>query len=250
VSSLRQLNPYALFATVLLGITCVIGLAYAALSDRPYELTPNRVEAARAWLQKIAPEGSELTIGADAAPSHQLLLTGYIRDDAQLRSLLSATRASDFAPRVEVYAVDEMTGSMERLLRLAEMPCDLRYQGSGQYLCAAAVPSDTVAMRLRTIARDVPGLRALHVSVVPPPVVAAAPPPAPVVTSGPVRLTQKFSVLMWRNQRYLIGQFGERYREGEQFDGFKISRIGVDKILFERDGKEFEFYVAALRTAK
>ena len=71
-----------------------------------------------------------------------------------------------------------------------------------------------------------------------------------VVTSGPVRLTQKFSVLMWRNQRYLIGQFGERYREGEDFDGFKISRIGVDKILFERDGKEFEFYVAALRTSK
>jgi hypothetical protein len=105
-------------------------------------------------------------------------------------------------------------------------------------------------MRLRTIARDVPGLRALQVSVVPPPAVAGAPPPAPVVASGPVRLTQKFSVLMWRNQRYLIGQFGERYREGEQFDGFKIARIDVDKIKFERDGKEFEFYVAALRTPK
>lgn len=250
VRSLRQLNPYALFATVLFGITCVIGLAYAALSDRSYELTPGRVEAARAWLRKIAPEGSELTIGADAAPSHELLLTGYVKDDAQLRSLLNATRGSEFAPRVEVYAVDEMTGSMERLLRLAELPCDLRYQGSGQFLCAEAVPSDTVAMRLRTVARDVPGLRALHVSVVPPPMVAEAPPPAPVVTSGPVRLTQKFSVLMWRNQRYLIGQFGERYKEGEDFDGFKISRIGVDKIMFERDGKEFEFYVAALRTAK
>lgn len=250
VRSLRQLNPYALFATVLAGITCVIGLAYAALSDRTHELTPTRVEAARAWLKKIAPEGSELTIGADAAPSHQLLLTGYVRDDAQMRALLSATRGSDFAPRVEVYAVDEMTGSMERLLRLAELPCDLNYQGSGQYLCSEAVPSETVAMRLRTIARDVPGLRALQVSVVPPPAVAAAPSPASVVAGGPVRLTQKFSVLMWRNQRYLIGQFGERYREGEQFDGFKIARIDVDKIKFERDGKEFEFYVAALRTPK
>lgn len=250
VRSLRQLNPYALFATVLLGITCVIGLAYAALSDRPYELTPSRVEAARAWLKKIAPEGSELTIGADASPSHQLLLTGYVRDDAQMRSLLSATRASDFAPRVEVYAVDEMTSSMDRLLRLADLACELRYQGSGQFLCAEAVPSDTIAMRLRTVARDVPGLRALHVSVVPPPMVAAAPPPAPVVASGPVRLTQKFSVLMWRNQKYLIGQFGERYREGEEFDGFRIARIDVDKIKFEREGKEFEFYVAALRTPK
>jgi hypothetical protein len=167
-----------------------------------------------------------------------------------LRSLLSATRGSDFAPRVEVYAIDEMTSSMERLLRLADLACELRYQGSGQFLCAEAVPSDSVAMRLRTVARDVPGLRALHVSVVPPPMVAAAPPPAPVVESGPVRLTQKFSVFMWRNQKYLIGQFGERYREGEDFDGFKIARIDVAKIKFEREGKEFEFYVAALRTPK
>jgi type III secretion system YscD/HrpQ family protein len=251
VRSLRQLNPYALFATVLFGITCVIGLAYAALSDRPYELTASRVDAARAWLKKIAPAGSELTIGADAAPSHELLLTGYVRDDKQMRSLLSASRASDFTPRVEVYAIDEMTASMDRLLRLAQLPCELQYQGSGQFACSETVPSDSVAMRLRTIARDVPGLRALQVTVVPPPVVAAEPaPPPPVVTSGPVRLTQKFSVLMFRNERFLIGQYGERYREGEQFDGFTINRIGVDKIWFERDGREFEFYVAALRTAK
>lgn len=252
VRSLRQLNPYALFATVLFGITCVIGLAYAALSDRPYELTASRVDAARTWLKKIAPEGSELTIGAEAAPSHELLLTGYVRDDKQMRSLLNASRATDFTPRIEVYAVDEMTASMHRLLRLAQLPCELQYQGAGQFACIETVPSDSVAMRLRTIARDVPGLRTLQVTVVPPPpVLAAEPAPSPpVVTSGPVRLTQKFAVLMFRNQRFLIGQYGERYREGEQFDGFTINRIGVDKIWFERDGQEFEFYVAALRTAK
>jgi hypothetical protein len=55
---------------------------------------------------------------------------------------------------------------------------------------------------------------------------------------------------MFRNQRFLIGPYGERYTEGDQFDGFRINRIGVDKILFERDGREFEFYVAALRAAK
>jgi hypothetical protein len=65
-----------------------------------------------------------------------------------------------------------------------------------------------------------------------------------------VRLTQKFSVLMFRNQRYLVGQYGERYREGEQFDGFTINRIGIDKIMFERDGHEFEFYMTALGMKK
>ncbi len=247
VRSLRRLNPYALFATVMFGITCVIGLAYAALSDRSYELSADRVAEARTWLKRIAPAGSELTIGADASPSHELLLTGYVQGEQQLRALLSASRASNFGPRVEVYTVAEMTNSMQRLLTLEQLPCDLQYQGAGHFNCSAAAPSDAVAMRLRTIARDVPGLLSLQVTVKPPPIVAAEPEPAPVVTSGPVRLTQKFSVFMFRNKRYLIGRYGERYLEGEEFDGFKIARIGVDKILFERDGEEFEFYVAALR---
>ena len=97
------------------------------------------------------------------------------------------------------------------------------------------------------VARDVPGLRGLHISVLPPPVVAAAPAaPLQEASADPLRLTKKFSVLMWRNQRYLIGQYGERYKEGEQFGGFTINRIGVDKVMFERNGREFEFYVAAL----
>lgn len=250
VRSLRQINPYALFATVLLGITCVIGLAYAALSDRTYELTADRVEAARAWLKKIAPADSELAIGADTLPGQQLLLTGYVRNEPQLQALLAASRRSSFAPRVEVYSIDEMTAAMERLSRLAQLPCEPRYQGAGQFSCADAVSSDAVAAKLRMVARDVPGLRGLQISVLSPPVVAAAPSPAAPPPSDPVRLTQKFSVLMWRNQRYLIGQYGERYKEGEQFDGFKINRIGFDKILFEREGREFEFYVAALSLPK
>jgi type III secretion system YscD/HrpQ family protein len=244
--TLRQLNPYALFAVVLLGITFVIGLAYAALSDGSFTLTPDRVAAARGWLKGVAPSGSELSIGADTASPNQLLLTGYVRDEQQLRALLTASRSSGFAPRVEVYTIDDMTGSMARLVRLGQLPCELQYQGAGQFSCADPVPSDAVAMKLRMLARDVPGVRALHVNVVPPPpVVAEAAPPAPKI-EDPV-LRRKFSVLMFRNQRFLIGPFGERYKEGEQFDGFTINRIGVDRIMFERDGRQFEFYVAALR---
>ncbi|MET0534001.1 MAG: FHA domain-containing protein [Steroidobacter sp.] len=250
VRSLRQLNPYALFAMVLLGISGVIGLAYATLSDRPYELTANRIEQARAWLKQRAPVGSELTIGASTTSREELLLTGYVRTRQQADDLLSASRMSGFAPRVEVYSIEEMMDSMHRLSQLAQTDCQPQYQGSGQFACATAVSSEAIAGKLRMLAHDVPGLRALQVSVVAPPaaVVAAARAEAP--PEQPARLTQKFSVLMFRNQRYLIGPWGERYTEGQQFDGFKINRIGIDKIRFERDGREFEFYVAALRTPR
>lgn len=250
VRSLRQLNPYALFAMVLLGIAGVIGLAYATLSERPFELTANRIEQARTWLKQVAPAGSELAIGASTTSREELLLTGYVRTRQQTDALLSASRASGFAPRVEVYSIDEMMDSMHRLSQLAQVDCQPQYQGSGQFACATAASSEAIAGKLRMLAHDVPGLRALQVSVVPPPasVVAATPAQAPL--EEPVRLTQKFSVLMIRNQRYLIGPWGERYTEGEQFDGFKINRIGLDKIRFERDGREFEFYVAALRTPR
>lgn len=252
VRSLRQLNPYALFATVLLGITCVIGLAYAALSDREYEITADRVAAARVWLESVAPEGSELAIGTDTLPGQQLLLTGYVSNEAHLQALLAASRRSSFAPRIEVYSVEDMKASMQRLSHLAQLPCEPRYDGGGQLACVDAVSSEFAASKLRMVSRDVPGLRGLQVTVQPPAVVAqaAAPLVEPPAAQPAMRLTQKFSVLMWRNQRYLIGQYGERYREGEQFDGFTIHRIGVDKIMFERDGQQFEFYVAALRTPK
>lgn len=251
VRSLRQLNPFALFAMVLLGISGVIGLAYATLSDGPVELTANRIERARAWLKKVAPTGSELAIGASTTSREELLLTGYVRTKEQADDLLRASRNSGFTPRVEVYNIDQTIESMQRLAQLAQVDCQPQYQSAGQFECANAVSSEAIAGKLRMLAHDVPGLRALQVSVLPLPAapvvaaVASTPPPEPLA-----RLTQKFSVLMFRNQRYLIGPWGERYTEGQQFDGFTINRIGLDKIRFERDGREFEFYVAALRTPK
>ncbi len=251
VRSLRQLNPYALFAMVLLGILGVIGLAYATLSEPTFELTANRIEEARAWLKRVAPSGSELAIGASTTSREELLLTGYVPTRQQADGLLSASRASGFAPRLEIYSVEEMLESVQRMSRLAQVECEPQYQGSGQFACATAVSSEAIAGKLRVLAHDVPGLRALQVSVVPPPPAAvAAAPVATLPAEQPARLTQKFSVLMFRNKRYLIGPWGERYTEGEQFDGFTINRIALDKIQFERDGREFEFYVAALRTRR
>ena len=54
---------------------------------------------------------------------------------------------------------------------------------------------------------------------------------------------------MFRNQRFLVGPYGERYHKGDEFDGFRIERIELDQVTFARDGRKFEFRVAALRTA-
>lgn len=248
--SLRQLNPLLTFATVIFGITCVIGLAYAALLDGDADLTPDHVEAARAWLRGVAPDGSELTIGVDHAANNELLLSGYVPYARQLQDLVKSSRTSKFNPRLDVYAVDEMTASMARLADLSGVPCEPQYKTEGHLACSVAVDSEANATRLRNAARDVPGLRSLDVRVVAAPPAVAAAAPAPAANEENVRLTRKFSVLMFRNHRYLVGPYGEKYAEGEEFDGFKISRIGIDEVKFERDGREFQFYVAALRGGK
>lgn len=249
---LRRFNPYALFATLVFGLTSMIGLAYATLSDGAVELTHSHVEAARLWLQSVAPKGSELVVGVEDAPGRQLLLSGYVLSGQQLRTLAAAARASEFEPRLAVHAIDELTDSMGRLAQQSGLPCDPQHKGAGHFACASPVASDASAARLRMLARDVPGVQSLDVRVVAP-VLAAAPPPVEQPAAQPptpMQLTRKFAVLMFRDQRYLIGPYGERYVEGEQFDGFKINRIEVDKVLFEREGRAFEFHVAALRTAR
>lgn len=243
VRSLKRLNPYALFATMLAGLTCVLGLAYAALSSGDVELTPARVTAARQWLQGIAPAGSELQIGVENSRGQGLLLSGYVPLDKQVAFLTDAARNSSFKPRVDVYSTDQMVASLSRLTQLAAIPCTPAYRSGGQMVCTNEVANEELATRLRMIARDVPGLTALDLQVAPRPVPVAAP---PVVEVLPARITQKFAVVMSRRGRYLLGRYGKKYTEGQQFDGFVIQKIGLDQVVFERDGRQYEFYVAAL----
>ena len=240
VRSLKRLNPYALFAAMLVAMTCAIGLAYAALSTSELELTPARIAAARQWLKTVAPAGSELQIGAESTRGAGLVLSGYVPFAHQVTLVSDAARNSGFQPRIEVYAVDFMVASMTRLAQLAGIPCSAQYRDAGRLACDQTVTNQELASRLRVLARDVGGLRDLEVNVKPLPV--ASPP----VVAAPVQITQKFSVLMFRHTRYLVGRHGKKYREGDEFDGFKISRIGLDQVVFERDGTQYEFYVAAL----
>ena len=124
---------------------------------------------------------------------------------------------------------------------LARISCDPQYRGHGQLACTRTLASEQEATRLRTLAKDVPGLRLLDLQVLPPAQVAQAEAQVPAT-----QITQRFAVLMWRQERYLINEHGKRYREGDEFDGFNIKRIELDRVVFARDGRDYEFYVAAL----
>ncbi|HEY5807648.1 MAG TPA: FHA domain-containing protein [Povalibacter sp.] len=245
--ALKRMNPYALFGTVLAGIGGVISLAYATLSADSQQLTPTRIEAARQWLQSVAPAGSELSIGSSGL--QVLVLSGYVRSGEQRDALLTAAQRSSFDPRVDVYAADQLLESLSRLIRLEGLKCEPQYRSAGQVACAQTVPSETMASALRRVARDVPGVTSIEVAVeqspAPTPQLAVRPDEPAAAPSQPL-LTRKFSVLMYRQKRYLVGQFGDRYTEGDTFDGLRINRIEVDEVTFERDGREYPFRVAAL----
>lgn len=249
VRSLKRLNPYVLFAAVLFGLSCVLGLAYATLSDGETKLTSSSLAAARQWLASIAPRGSELEIGVEGPQGSRLLVSGYVPDARQLAKLNDAANRFARDLRIEVYAIDDMLSSLTRLAGLASIPCMPQYRGGGRVACTSAVDNAVRATRLQMIARDVPGLRTLDVGVAPQSIV---PPPAPppVPQTAPVQLSEKFAVLMFRDRRYLIGRYGKRYIEGEEFDGFRIKRIELDQVLFEREGRSYEFRVAALSAAR
>ncbi|HKE95686.1 MAG TPA: FHA domain-containing protein [Povalibacter sp.] len=244
---LKRMNPYALFAALVVGIGGAISIAYATLSSTGPQFTAPTIDAARQWLQSVAPADSELSIGMNGAQT--LVLSGYVSSSGQREVLADAARRTPFNPRVDVYATDQLLESFARLSRLEGLDCEPHYRSGGHVVCASAAASDTAASALRRIARDVPGLTSLEVAVAVPDPPAAAPAataPVPVSTPAAPQLTRKFSVLIYRQQRFLVGQFGDKYAEGDIFDGLKINHIDVDEVIFERDGRQYPFRVAAL----
>jgi hypothetical protein len=242
--ALGRLNPWALFATTIVGVTCALGIAYAALSQREVTITASRIEAARQWLARNAPAGSELAIGAQNGAANGLLLSGYVASNADARAVSTSALTSGFAPRIEIYESAAMVDGMARLAALANIPCEPAYISAGRIACTREIADETTAGHLRASARDIPGLTTLELRIAPPP----PPPPAPAPAPGPLQITQKFSVLISGKGRYLVGPYGQRYGEGEQYEGFVIRRIGLDEVIFGRDGQEYAFPVAAMGT--
>ncbi|GFE82391.1 hypothetical protein GCM10011487_43910 [Steroidobacter agaridevorans] len=239
--SLRKVNPYVLFASLLVGLTGALSITYAALSGPELADMPSKVDAARRWLTTIAPQGSELEIGVDQRNGRDLLLSGYVSHNDHRIKLTGDAAASPYRPRVEVFAATEMLDAMSRMASLAQVACEPQYRGGGQLACTQMLPSEQDATRLRMLAKDVPGLRTLDLKWLPP-----MPASNPTPRLQPTQITQRFAILMWRQQRYLVNEQGKRYREGDEFDGFNIKRIELDRVVFARDGNDYEFFVAAL----
>ena len=249
----RHFNPYVLFAGVAAAVVLLLGLSYAALTEHSSELSPKRVEQAQRWLSSIAPADSELQIRVDN--HQQMTLVGYVTSNYQRELLTAAANDSPYRPRVDVYVAEEMVISMLRLAKLENLPCVPVYKGSGKVACTNDVQTDVIADRLKAIAQQIPGLAVLDVRVDPNAIsaasVMAAMSPAErkdktAAPAAPTKLSKKFSVVIFNKRRYLVGEFGDKYKEGDDFNGFTIMQIGVDEVIFKRDGREYAFYVAAL----
>jgi type III secretion system YscD/HrpQ family protein len=257
---LRRVNPYALFVSVIVGIAGVIGLAYATFTRGDEGSRPGVMSAAQEWLRGIAPPRSELQIAREN--SGQLVLSGYVARSAQRDELFETVAHSTYNPRVEVYAADQMQSSLLRLAQLQGLSCIPQYMDSGRVACTNSVPNEIVATKLKLLAKEVPGITALDTRLSSQAVEPVTGTPAVSQASGQLlqtavtysdapriepptsaKITNKFSVFMFRDKRYLVDTSGRRYTEGEEFDGFTIGRIGVDEVTFNRDGREYEFQV-------
>jgi hypothetical protein len=267
LNGLRRVNPYALFVSVVLGIAGVIGLAYATLSRTDEAVRPGRMAAAQEWLRGVAPPRSELQIGREN--SGQMVVSGYVTRSAQRDALLEAVSRSAYNPRVEVYAADQMQSSLLRLAQLQGLSCIPQYMDGGRVACTNPLPSEVVATKLKLLAKEIPGVTALDTRLSSQTIQSAATTPSLAQASGQLvqtgttfsdaaqigpptsaKITTKFSVFMFRNGRYLVDTSGQRYTEGQEFDGFTIGHIGVDEVTFKRDGREYAFQVGTFGAAR
>ncbi len=246
----RQERPTVHVLAVGMGVVAlgIASLTYAALSSRP-EDPAARMAAANQWLDAVSPAGSELEIAADE--QGRFTISGYIPSSYQRELLAAAAGASDFHPRLEIYAVDQMLSSLTRLAQLEGIPCRPEYAGTGKAVCTSNIPTEQDAWQLLSMVAQIPGLEDLALSVAPEPERPLEPPEAPPrlepVPPETGTITRKFSVFITEDTRYLVGEYMDRYEEGDVFNGFLIKRIEMDRVTFKRDGYEYQFYVAALR---
>lgn len=247
----RLIAGVAITATVLIG---GLGFAYAMISSDQTEMTESNMRDAERWLKSIAPVGSELRLAVDNR--QHLSVLGYVNTKYQRELLVMPIHESKYKPRSEIYATEELVSSMQRLSKLENLPCIAVDVGGGKVKCTNVVGAEEIATKLKLIAQQIPGLRNLDVSVEPVKVTTPSEPTQIATQEGPVqqrsdqplRFSKKFnSVVISKKHKWLIGEFGEKYAEGDVFNGTKIIKIDFDQVEFERDDKHYIFPIAALK---
>ncbi len=245
VQQVRSASPLAFAALLLASTLLVAGSVWGAVSW--LTASPNAVDnAARTqrWLLSAAPRDSELQLVVDDS-SQRLVVTGYVRTERERAELAAALARRPYSPRAEFVAVEPMLAAVRELAHQNGLACAPAYRGAGRVACDP-VTDAAAAERLRSASQQVAGLRELTLPLAsPPPVLASAKPAARrAAASG----SRRFAVLM-SNKRgnQLIGPAGERWSEGDDFDGMTIRRIQLDQVVFERDRGEVVLQLAQLK---
>jgi Inner membrane component of T3SS, cytoplasmic domain len=249
----RVMHPVMLVLVLATAASLVVSAAYATVSmlASPRRLSIDDLGGAQQWLKGIAPAGSELQMVADEA-RQRLVVTGYVPTNYQRELVAASMSETGNPPHNEVVSVEQMMASLARMAQLEGVPCVATYRGTGRVGCTNEIVGADEAARLRTAAQQVKGLRDLQLQVAAPagPAPAAAASSVPLVAEAPkppVSLSKKFSVFMTKKGSYLVGPAGERYAEGDMFQGLMVKKIELDRVLFEHEQREYAMYVTQMK---
>lgn len=200
----------------------------------------------QAWVSRTLPSAREIRARDDSLGTLPAVdLGGYVGTTRELTRLKEAVAGAGGGARVSAVPVSQMQESLLRLTGLEGVSCASRYLGQGRFACDNSQSSEAAAS-LRRIARQVPGLTDLELRIAAPAAVPAAParqpdvvvlPQLPPVTEWP-RLPSTMHVFISPQEPLLIDQRGRKYRLGDSIDGFRISRITLTRVEFERDGRK------------
>jgi hypothetical protein len=232
----RTSNPAAFAALLLSSLAVAAGSVWGAVSylAPPARMSADNLVRAQRWLQSIAPSGSELQLVADQH-GERWVVSGYVLTSGQQEALAAAVGRRTDAPRAEVVSVEQMLAAVDQLARREGLACAAVYRGAGRADCGQPIADASAADRLRASSSQVAGLRELSLQV-------AAPKRAAVQRVAVVQ--RKFSVVMSKRGNWLIDATGQRYGEGDAFDGMTIRKITLDQVHFERDRGEVVLRVA------
>lgn len=258
----RLRNPGRLLSSatvVVFGFAGSLSLAYAMMSPSRTAMTEARTLEARQWLKSVAPVGSQLQLAVDS--DHHLSVSGYVSTIYQRDLLAMSLQDSEYKARSDIHATEEIVASVARLARLEGITCLAKDAGAGVVTCANDVDTVEHASKLKSLAQQVRGLKTLNVQVKKAEPVA---PPAPVLAdaalhappalaamepkAAPLRMSKRFSsIVISKKNKWLFGEYGEKFVEGDEFNGIRIVKIELDQVEFKKGDRHYIFPLAALQ---
>ncbi len=237
---MRSSNPPA-FAALLLGFLLVAaGSVWGTVNylTVPLRTPADNMARLQRWLQSVAPHDSELQLIANDN-GERLTVSGYVPTTRQRETLAAAIAQRADAPGSEVVSVEQLLSSVTAISQRQGVACTPVYRGAGRIGCSLEIGDAVTAEKLRAASSNVAGLRELSLQIAAPRLAAQV----PKRTAG----SRQYSVVM-SNKRgsRLIGPAGERYSEGDSFDGMTIRRILFDHVVLQRDNDEVVLILATM----